>query len=365
MPPDLSVIVPLFNEALGLGALFDALSAQEGLCFEVVFCDGGSTDESLTQGKSLARDAPFPCRFLRTEKGRGRQMNAGAEAAKGRTFLFLHADSQFSDPRALQRSLKALQEAIACGGNARVAGHFRLRFSRRGNPPPALPYYFYEWKARLPRAECTHGDQGLLLPRTFFEEVGPFDVSLPFLEDTRLAEAIRRRGRWLLLPAEILTSARRFETEGFFERQVLNAILRAAAAVGWTAFFRDLAGLYRSQDHAGRLRLYPFFRDARELLRALGPRERLALWGRIGRYVAGQAWQLAFALDVRRHFRCGTPVGEGTTPWLTRFDWLFPYFIDHPPGRWAVAAFVWLSFHLFRQWSRFREGRNRGRGPGG
>src|ERR1700674_5517741 len=75
------------------------------------------------------------------------------------------------------------------------------------------------------RRECTHGDQGFLLRRGFFNAVGPFEESLPMLAETRFAEAVRNRGEWLLLPAEIQTSARRFEIEGLRERQTLNAII--------------------------------------------------------------------------------------------------------------------------------------------
>lgn len=353
--PVLSVIVPLLNEAPGLAALFETLSAQRGVFFEGVFCDGGSTDGTLARARELAGRAPFPCRILTTEKGRGRQLNAGARAARGRIFLFLHADSRFFDSWALRKALTALGGATATGEGERVAGHFSLRFCRSGNPPPALSYTFYEWKARLNRPGCTHGDQGFLISRSFFEQVGPFETSLPILEDTRLAEKVRSNGRWMLFPVEIGTSARRFETEGFFERQVLNALLRGAAAADWTPFFRELAGLYRSQDGARRLRLSPFFRRIGELLRATPRRERLALWGRIGGYVAGQGWQLPFALDVRRHFRRAAPVGEGRTPLLDAYDRLAPFLIDHSVGRRVASVLVWVAFHLLWGASRWRD----------
>jgi hypothetical protein len=69
-------------------------------------------------------------------------------------------------------------------------------------------------------------------------KLGGFDETLELLEDNRFAEAVRKEGGWLLLPAEIVTSARRFETEGLAERQTLNALLMNFAAIGWDAFFR-------------------------------------------------------------------------------------------------------------------------------
>lgn len=338
---ELSVIVPILNEAETLPALFATLSRQERVAFEVVLADGGSTDGTAVRAAALAAESPFPCRIVRSDKGRGRQLNAGARAATAETLLFLHADSVFPDPLALRKGLDALAEC----GEGRAAGRYALRFDVRPERY-GFGYYFYECKARLDRPECTHGDQGFLLPRTFFDSLGGFDETRELLEDTRLAETVRREGQWLLLPAEIVTSARRFETEGLCERQLLNALLMNFAAIGWDDFFRQASGIYRRQDLAGRLRLLPFFRAVRHLLRQLPRRRRLALWYRTGGYVRRHAWQLAFALDVRRSFRQGLPAGKGgTTPLLERFDRWYGPLTDHPPGRLAAAGLVWLWFH--------------------
>uniref|UniRef100_A0A831TZH9 Glycosyltransferase n=1 Tax=Geobacter metallireducens TaxID=28232 RepID=A0A831TZH9_GEOME len=342
---NLSIIVPTLNEAGGLERLFATLSAQQEVRFELVMADGGSTDGTVEQARGPAATAPFPVTVIGTGRGRGRQMNAGAAAAGGDTLLFLHADSFFPDPLALRSALDAFAGAAAAGGSDRIAGHFRLRFDR-SDPAPSLAYYFYEWKARLHRPGCTHGDQGLLLTRRFFAEVGPFDESYPILEDVRLAERIARRGTWLLLPAEIVTSARRFEMEGLRERQTLNALLMNFAALGWDPFLAGLPRLYRSQDRAGRLLLGPVLRLIAELLRLLPRRERLRLWRETGRYVRANAWQIPLLLDVRRHFRSGTPVGQGETPLLRLHDRLFDRLTDNGAGRWTTALLVWLWFRL-------------------
>jgi rSAM/selenodomain-associated transferase 2 len=347
--PELSIIIPVFNEAGTLPALFAMLARQDRVGFETLLVDGGSADETLALAESLASASPFACRIVRSEKGRGRQLNAGASAAGAETLLFLHADSAFSDPLALRRALDALSSVVGLRGHGSVAGHFALRFDL---PPERqnFGYYFYECKARLDRPECTHGDQGFLLSREFFEAVGPFDESLPLLEDTRLAVKVRRTGAWILLPAEILTSARRFETEGLFERQVLNALIMNFSAIGWNDFFREAAGIYRGQDHARRLRLAPYLSKIRELLLALPLRERCRLWYGTGSYVRSNAWQIAFALDVRRRFRGGLPPGKGGG-WITESFERWFRFTDHPPGRFAVSILVWIWFHmtLFRR----------------
>ena len=343
--PELSVIVPLYNESGTLESLFRTLAEQLEVLFELVVCDGGSTDASVATVRSLAESAPFPVTLTGCKKGRGLQLNTGAAASRGTTLLFLHADSLFTDRHALRNSLDALAAEISASGNDRLAGHYTLRFVR-SSATPSWGYYYYECKARLHRSGCIHGDQGLLLRRTFFNAVGPFDASLPILEDTRLAETIRRKGKWLLLPAELLTSARRFEIEGLAERQTLNAIIFNFAAIGRDDFLREIPQLYSCQDRSRRLRLAPFFSRFRELIRGLPWRERLGLWYATGAYVRGNAWQLAFALDTRRTFHRGMPPIEGSAAFLACYDRYLDRLTDHAPGRLAAALLVLLWFEL-------------------
>ncbi|PLX85078.1 MAG: glycosyl transferase [Desulfuromonas sp.] len=347
--PVLSIVIPVLNERDTLPALVASLDAQRGVAFEVVAVDGGSDDGSLEALEGLAAQANFPFRILRSERGRARQLNAGVAIARGEYLLFLHADSRFERAEALATGLAALKQECQLRGSRRVAGHFPLRFSRLGDSP-SLSYYYYEAKACLDRPGCTHGDQGFLMGRSFFEDVGPFDSDLGLLEDTLLAETIRREGAWVLLPLEISTSARRFEAEGLFERQVLNALIMNSVFIGWTACLAELPGLYRSQGRTERLRLLPFLRKFREILKSLPLRQRLLIWYRTGGYVRPNAWQIAFFFDVRRNFRKGIPPGEGRTSVLDAFEPWFERLTDHPPGRAAAALLTRIWFccaHLY------------------
>ncbi|HTG82668.1 MAG TPA: TIGR04283 family arsenosugar biosynthesis glycosyltransferase [Geobacteraceae bacterium] len=342
---ELSVIVPVLNEADILPELFRTLSEQEGVELELVVCDGGSSDGTAELARELAADAPFPVRVVTTPPGRARQMNAGAAAGAAATFLFLHADSLFPDPLAFRQGLDRLAAEIGRRGNERVAGRFALRFRRQNDAFPR-GYYHFECKARLNRRGCTHGDQGFLMRRGFFAEVGPFDDTIPMMAETRLAEAVRVCGEWCLLPAEIHTSARRFEVEGLRERQTLNAIIANFAAMGWESFFRELPRLYGSQESAERLDLPRFLSRTGELMAALPLRNRIRLWLATGRYVRDNAWQIPLLLDTRRNFRRGVPPGEGSLPLLRFHDRHLDRLTDHPPGRLAAALLTWLWFRL-------------------
>jgi rSAM/selenodomain-associated transferase 2 len=347
---ELSVVVPVLDEATTLPELFATLARQEGVVLEVIIVDGGSGDGTPDLAHRLAADFSLPVRLLAAGGGRPGQLNAGAAAATAATLLFLHADAEFPDPAALRTGLDQLAAALAARGDDPTAGHFTLRF-RRTDPSPSLAYAFYEAKARLDRPGCTHGDQGLLLRRSFFARIGPFELSLPMLAETRLAERIRREGEWLLLSPEIRTSARRFEAEGLRQRQTLNACLQACAAIDRGEFIAALPAPYRSQGEAGQLRLRPYLESFARSIRALPAKERRRFWAEIGGYVRANAWQLAFRVDVRRAFLLGEELREDEAHLLRFYDRYLERLTDHPPGRAVATLLVWLWFRV----SLFRE----------
>ena len=343
--PDLSIIVPVLDETARLPSLFETLIAQQGIRIELIICDGGSGDTTPQRAAQLARQTLFATQVVQASRGRGRQMNAGAAVARADTLLFLHVDSAFAADDALGRALAALRMRQAATGCDEVAGRFALRFLRKsGAPSPA--YFYYEAKARLARKECIRGDQGFMLSRSFFQSIGGFDEQMPYLEDLRFVDSVALRGEWLLFPAEIGTSARRFETEGLWERQVLNAIIVNSLVAGWTEFFTTLSGLYRLDPETGRLSLQPILDGIRTLLAGRPWRWRRAFWHTTGRHVAANAWQIFFWLDTRRTFSGGMGPGEVEPRWLLLYERYLARFFSVFPAAMTAAAMVWLWFRL-------------------
>lgn len=346
--PELSLIIPALNEREQLPELLCNLAAQTGVALEVLVADGGSTDGSLEWLQ--AADVGLPLQVLQCPTGRGRQMNLAAQQARGEWLLFLHADSRFVDPQAIRRGIDRLCES----GCQTAAGHFALCFAR-SEAEPSFGYYFYEWKARLGREETIHGDQGFLLRRTLYEQVGPFREDLPVMEDTDFAERLREVGHWLLLPAEISTSARRFEEEGLWQRQLLNALLMYFRSIDFKDFFAAVPEVYQEQMGTGRLRVWPYFHLVRALLKQLSWSERWQIWWRCGEYVRGHAWQLAFALDSQRAFRHGVLVGQGKMLWTRTTDSFCARWTNNLCGRLAATILVKFWFAMTGLWLRFRE----------
>ncbi|GFO68378.1 glycosyl transferase [Geomonas limicola] len=292
--PELSVIVPVLNESAALLPFLTGLARQEQIRFEVILSDGGSRDGSVELAESFKEQLPFPLSVLAGPRGRAGQLNRGAALARAPQLLFLHCDCELPDPLALRNALDALAREAARGD--RVAGRFRLEFDFPG--PIPLPYRYYGAKATLDRPGCTHGDQGFLMSAALFRECGPFDETLPIMEDTFLAERLRRTGRWLLFPATLKTSPRRFLSEGLLPRQTLNAMISNLAAIGRLDLIEELKGCYRSQHAATRLELAPFYHTIRLWIDRLPQEERREFWLATGNFVRQSAWQIPFFCDV-------------------------------------------------------------------
>lgn len=306
--PLLSVIIPTLNEAENLPALLNDIEQQQNISLEVIVGDGGSSDAT----RSIAEASG--ARFVDASRGRGAQMNAAALQAAGDYFLFLHADSRIDDPNLLSCALHALISDQH--DSIRIAGHFRLRFIR-STARNAMAYRYAEEKTAFNRTNTTNGDQGLLLSRGFFIQLGGFDESMPFLEDQRIAEKIRSQGKWLTLPGYLKTSARRFEAEGFYRRYILMSMIMGLHSIGAEEFFVRAPGIYNVQQDTGKLFLSPFFGLIWRMMRV-----DWGFWGSmrvfylLGRYIRQNSWQMFYFFDIRLR----SLLGEGRYPFLNFHD---------------------------------------------
>ncbi len=263
--------------------------ARQGLSIEVIVADGGSADST----PAIARR--HGARVLSAPRGRGRQMNAAAAECMSKTLLFLHADSRMDSAQMLGDALSHLEREVDKRGE-RVAGHFGLVFDRTQDAHSGL-FRFMEAKTRSGRPGTINGDQGLMIRKSYFDELHGFDERLPFLEDQRIAQLIFDSGCWTLLPGQLRTSARRFESEGALNRYALMALMMAMHDAGFDQFFDSLPGLYAEQNQTHELNPEPFIHAARNMvLKQLRRDPRLLL--RMGRFARSNIWQLALAVDL-------------------------------------------------------------------
>ena len=194
--PWLTVVVPALNEAESIGATLDAVR-QLGPASEVVVVDGGSDDDTP------ARAEAGGARVVAGPRGRGSQMAAGAAAAGGEVLWFLHADTR-PPPDGAAHIAAALADPAVVGGN------FQIRFD--GDFAAAR---FLTWLYRhLALIGLRYGDSGYFVRRSDYEAVGGFRP-YPIFEDLDLLRRLRKRGRFVRVPAVVATSSRRFRGRSF------------------------------------------------------------------------------------------------------------------------------------------------------
>jgi rSAM/selenodomain-associated transferase 2 len=211
--PDVSIVVPVLDEAAAIGATLAPLQAARRAGAEVIVVDGGSSDATV----SLAR--PLADQVLAAPRGRGPQMNAGARAARRANLLFLHADTVLP-PGAL--------EAVEAALRGRSWGRFDVAID--GNAPLlAVVALFMNLRSRL--TGIATGDQAIFARRAAFEAAGGFPA-IPLMEDVAFSKAMRRRGRPACLRERVLTSGRRWERHGVLRTIVLMWRLRLEYALG-------------------------------------------------------------------------------------------------------------------------------------
>ena len=112
--PDLSLIIPVKNEAENLPLLYDAIKrALKPIkrTWEVIFIDDGSEDQSLNVLASLLSEDPECIRVIvfRRNFGQTAAITAGIDYAQGEIMVLLDADLQ-NDPEDIPRLLEKLDE---------------------------------------------------------------------------------------------------------------------------------------------------------------------------------------------------------------------------------------------------------------
>jgi rSAM/selenodomain-associated transferase 2 len=222
----LSIIVPMFNEAPILPDLLAHLLPLRRGGVEVVLADGGSEDGSA----AIAACAGFA--VVRAERGRARQMNAGAAAASGDVLLFLHADTRLPDG-----VIQLIDAALADGRHA--WGRFDVEFDLRTWTMEATAFGM-NLRSRL--SGIATGDQALFMTRAVFDAVGGFPDQ-PLMEDVEITSRLRRRSRPACIRRPVLTSARRWQSRGPWRTILQMWRLRLAYRFG--ASPADLARQYR------------------------------------------------------------------------------------------------------------------------
>lgn len=227
-PPDISVIIPVLNDARALKSSLAHLRSLREQGTEVIVCDGGSEDDSLAVARAGG------ARVVVSAPGRGRQMNAGAAVASGELLLFLHADTR------LPEAARTLLIGNMVRGES-AWGWFHVRLSGR-HPLLRWVEFLMNLRARITRVAT--GDQAIFLTRSLFQSVGGFP-EIPLMEDVAMCKRLRRAASPVCIRTPVVTSSRRWEDKGILRTILLMWRLRLAYTLGISP--QRLAGLYYRQ----------------------------------------------------------------------------------------------------------------------
>ena len=221
--PYVSVIIPALNESLNIEKTIRKARNSDA---EVIVVDGGSGDDTVVQATRAG------ARIEKSSPGRAVQQNRGVSVARGRSFLFLHADTHL--PRGY---INHIFEALMDPGT--VAGAFRFKTDLNH---PLMKLIELTTNIRSRYLKLPYGDQGLFFRRAVFETVGGFpEVSIA--EDLFLMHRIVKQGRIWIAPVYAVTSGRRWQTRGLLSTTLINQVIVAGCCLGISPHV--LARLYR------------------------------------------------------------------------------------------------------------------------
>lgn len=209
----LSIVIPVFNEE----EIYSCLRHLQGLRkqgAEVIVVDGGSNDDTMAVAKPLADQV------ISSEKGRARQMNAGAALADREWLLFLHADTR------LPANLPDIM--IAWRFSSAVWGFFGIKV--RG-APRLLRVVQWFMNRRSFLTSISTGDQCQFVKREVFAQIGGF-ADIPLMEDIELSKRLKKKSRPLFVNAKAETSGRKWQRDGIWPTIFLMWRLRLAYFFG-------------------------------------------------------------------------------------------------------------------------------------
>ncbi len=219
-----SVIIPALNEADYIGATLERLQPARARGHEVILVDGGSADDTCGIAAGAAD------RVLQWHSGRARQMNCGAEAARGEVYVFLHADTLI--PTDFDKLLDARDVCENTWGSfdIRLSGqHISFRCIER----------CMNLRSRL--TGIAMGDQAIFTGSHLFHRVNGY-ADIPLMEDIELCARLKQISAPIRIRQPVVSSSRRWEQHGIASTVLLSWKLRLCYTFG--ADPKQLARLY-------------------------------------------------------------------------------------------------------------------------
>jgi glycosyltransferase involved in cell wall biosynthesis len=212
---DVSIVIPLVDEAAIIPRLARSLAALHPAPAEVLVVDGGSRDASV----EVARDAGLTV-IEHPVRRRASQINCGVEAAASPLVCVLHADTLLPDDavEVIRTVLNDRRTALA-GFTPLLCGPLTVRWGT------SFHNWIKTWYAPLlfrPRlflrgGRLLFGDHAMFFRRADFLAVDGCDPEMAVMEDADLCIRLTQLGRVRLVNRVVMTSDRRVAAWGPFK----------------------------------------------------------------------------------------------------------------------------------------------------
>lgn len=204
----ISIIVPVLNEEINLSHVSSHLHSIRDQGHEVIVVDGGSTDNTLAIAYEITD------KVIISKAGRALQMNSGASVACGEVLVFLHADTFLPDD-----AVQILSDSVS-GEN--YWGRFDVRLSNK-------KFVYRLIEAMMNLRSCltsiVTGDQAIFIEKKLFDRVGGFP-EIALMEDIEISRQLKRISKPVCIKHKVVTSSRRWETNGVMTTILLMWKLR-------------------------------------------------------------------------------------------------------------------------------------------
>ncbi|MEQ1929094.1 MAG: glycosyltransferase [Parvularculaceae bacterium] len=171
--PDVSVIIPHFNQPAALAICLHSLTRQTFArgALEVIVADNGSDDQAAL---SKALEAFPKARLVREPmRGAAHARNAAIAGARGRLFAFIDADC-VADERWLAEGVRSLEGADLSGGDVMVT----VADEARPSPVEAFEKVFAFRQRDYVARKKFSVTANLFVTREALEKTGPFTHGL-------------------------------------------------------------------------------------------------------------------------------------------------------------------------------------------
>lgn len=203
----ISIIIPTYNEAENIHQLITYLKQNGGSeVNEIIVSDGGSKDATIQIAAAGA------IAILSPPKGRAAQMNFGASQATGTVFYFIHADT--FPPESFVTDIK---NAIAANYDF---GRYRTVFGSHKKILQLNAFFTrFDWFV------CYGGDQTLFIKRNLFGLIDGFNREMLIMEDYDIVQRAKQKGRYKIIQKNAWVSARKYETNTWWQVQKANYLI--------------------------------------------------------------------------------------------------------------------------------------------